>query len=796
MTTSPFPPEIVDVVTSSHHQDYRIVAKHPSWASSIDLAPTVADITYDETRAPRVEFTMSMPVPSMSVINQLDPRTGVRIDVYVGYISESGTRWVYRIADLGLRDRRVSRPADEMTLEASSDEMLLIDNSPVVQKFMVSPSITNAMEQLIHEGVRGAVISEETTQGQEAIVLETVTDRWNTVADLADRIGVQVFDNGLREWFIKDQPLMDPAQIAGTLIVGENGTIINSESGQSRDEWANSVHLNYTWTDVGDGEQREVNGWAYQKTGAFATTGPAGIKTYYESRNVPSGVSAANASARSILKRVMSRANSVTLTAVAMYWLRPGMTINVKLPERNTEMHLVSSVKFNITDGTMQVVTRQADLAQEVRTMKWKGYEWSVRPTQDFHGPGPNAWSDSEQAATIDSNGDLILSIFKDNTGVYRAVELEGPHFGYGQYEWVIDTNPQNWPEEPVLGLFTYDDVDDGTAFYRELDIEFSKWNFAPEPSRSWFSVQPVVAPVYAPGHPSSGDQEPWVTKEERIHDHRLTSATPYRGYFIWQPGQVYFRMVDANGVLLGEHLVNNEVPQPGNETTRMNLWLLEGRAPSNGATSIPVRLKDFTFTPGVRTGRKKASQTVLDFTTAAGQQQVAYKKGTPEQGNPESFFLNNQLHIKCTKPLYSIAYTGSVFDLTDSSVFIRVDQVPDVGDFTTEAIWELRFDDEEYLNFYWSGNHIYAQRFNQGVKTSIDMGEYDPVAHKYWRVTENDGKVFFSTSPNATSWTTHNELLHNMGDRMKMLRMRFECGYFGTNTNPRDFIIGSINKI
>ncbi len=412
----------------------------------------------------------------------------------------------------------------------------------------------------------------------------------------------------------------------------------------------------------------------------------------------------------------------------------------------------------------------------------WEGKRWTVRPMMDSQGPGPNAWSNGLDAAFVDANGYLNLSMHKDAKGIWRAVELEGPHLGYGQYTWVVDTDPNGWDIEPVLGLFTYDDGDNGTAAYREIDIEFSKWNFAPEPSRNWFSVQPVSETINGVN----------VVNEYLTSDHAVSSATPYTLSFIWEPGQVYFRAVDANGLLLGEHVVTERVPVPSTETTRMNLWLIEGRAPST-ANDVTVVLRGFTHTPGVTHTRPAASTISMDFTY--GVEGFAMKtSGTP--GGPLSHITDYQLALECNGADYSVAYSGSVFNLTGSSVDIRVNGLPLGGNYTQEALYMLRYDQHNYFSIFFSAGGMYGRVRENGVNRDVFLANEDLWnGQRYWRIREAAGSVYFEFSGNRTTWTQVGTLTHTYGNKLKSLRVRFECGYYGTETASPPFLIGAINK-
>jgi hypothetical protein len=399
------------------------------------------------------------------------------------------------------------------------------------------------------------------------------------------------------------------------------------------------------------------------------------------------------------------------------------------------------------------------------RPLRWSGYDWKVRATTSSMGPGPNHWSDTPLAAEVGTDGSLRLGIFFSG-GAWQCVEVVGPHLGYGKYEWVVATDPTNWDIKPVLGLFTYDDSDDGSHAYRELDIEFSLWNYAAEKSRCWYSVQPVTG------------------FENRMEDHGVTNATPYTCTMIWQAGQVYFKTLDANGKLLGEHVCKDNVQVPGSETIRANLWLQNGLPPQNGQP-VTARLNSFTFTPSVTHSLVSAANTTITFT----------------DGTPGSLTLkagatitSNKLQLACAAGDYSVAFTGSVFDLTSSSIDTHVVQVPATGNGTTEALFEVRYDADNYLTMFVSGGGFYARLRQASVNTTSALPAYNATTHAYWRIREAAGTVYFDTSSDRASWTNRYSHAHTLDTKIQTMRVRYECGYYGTETSPLPLIIGAIN--
>lgn len=354
MTTAPFLTDTEDVLRSAHAQVIRARATHPSFPAPVELDLTDARIDWDEKRAPRVQASLECVAPDLGTVDLLDPRAGVRVDIEAGYVRPDGTEDTHLVADLGIRRRTATEPGSTLRLELASDEARLIDAAPAAGYTLTDSSHADAIGQLIADGVYPAPPISAAVTG-DPVTVSPVTDRWSTAVDLADRLGAQVYDDGLRTWHIEPAPTL-----AGTpdlsITVGQAGTLTATDDTLDRDEWFNYVLLRYRWTDTA-GVDQQVLGTAYVATGPYAITGPAGKRIFIDEREIPTTQADANAAAAAVLDRQLSRGTTYRLTAIAAWWLRPGMTVAVTLPGRSVQLHLVGRVQFN-RDGTMDLSTR------------------------------------------------------------------------------------------------------------------------------------------------------------------------------------------------------------------------------------------------------------------------------------------------------------------------------------------------------------------------------------------------------------------------------------------------------
>ena len=193
-------------------------------------------------------------------------------------------------------------------------------------------------------------------------------------------------------------------------------------------------------------------------------------------------------------------------------------------------------------------------------TIQFSGFTWTVKEHSRKIGPGPNFFAASNVSVAADG---LHLRISRSGKKWTAAEVIADASFGYGTYTWTLAPVPELDPNV-VLGLFTWND--DPAFAHREIDIELARWGTATDPTNAQYVVQPWDAPD---------------------HDRRWTLA-PNLGStihsFTWSPGRVDFRSTTASGGLLQSwSYVGADVPVPGGENPRINLWLFRGAAPQNG---------------------------------------------------------------------------------------------------------------------------------------------------------------------------------------------------------------------
>jgi hypothetical protein len=212
----------------------------------------------------------------------------------------------------------------------------------------------------------------------------------------------------------------------------------------------------------------------------------------------------------------------------------------------------------------------------------FSGLSWEVKTSgSEVAGPGPNYFSDSEDNVWVDSDGALHLRIERRG-GVWYCAEIWSVEaLGYGEYSFLLDAGADQIDENAVLGLFTWDDHP--AEHNREIDIELSRWH-DPNNDNSQFVVQPYDTP---------GNMQ-------RFESDLNGESSTYR--FDWQASRIGFGAQvgtadpPASGDIIEEWEYSGaDIPTPGDARTHLNLWLYQGRIPSDGEP-VEVVINEFRF--------------------------------------------------------------------------------------------------------------------------------------------------------------------------------------------------------
>lgn len=215
----------------------------------------------------------------------------------------------------------------------------------------------------------------------------------------------------------------------------------------------------------------------------------------------------------------------------------------------------------------------------ETRTIQFAGRTWTVKYSPILVGPGPNYFSDEESDVWVDEQGFLHMRIVKRNSQWYSTEVICQDIAQHGTYTLSLGSRVDLLDKNVVLGFFTWD-TGSPQYHYREVDIEFSRWG-----EDTSLNAQFVI--------------QPWDVSGNRYRFALVLPGPESTHAFTWQPDQVQFESRDENGALLQSWIYTEttNIPPAGAGNARINLWLLNGWAPSDGQ-EVEVVIRSFDFSP------------------------------------------------------------------------------------------------------------------------------------------------------------------------------------------------------
>lgn len=157
---------------------------------------------------------------------------------------------------------------------------------------------------------------------------------------------------------------------------------------------------------------------------------------------------------------------------------------------------------------------------------------------------------------------------------------------------------------------------------------------------------------------------------------------------------------------------------------------------------------------------------------------------------NSSVFISGGQLHLNCTSGYPTLTAFGN-WDITNNWLEWQVVSYP-TGGGTCQSQVTITRDGSNSAQFM-INNGNWLSNVETGGSNSGTFGTYDPVNHKYMRMYNSTGTtLLFQGSPDGITWTTLDT--RTVTWDMRRVQPSFDCGYYGTETSPPDFVIDNIN--
>lgn len=367
--TNPYASKIGTLISSNLRHEATVTAvTRAGERIGLDVEDGGLTVTLDESWSPYAQASLTAAIPSsQATLDKLDPKLLVRLEIDAGYTYPDNQTELRPLARLAFRRRTVSRPANTLTVAAASGEARTQDHRLMWNTGVSRAGVNEAATWLIRRDLD--VTGDPFTFGSDfppGTAAAALADFevllgdpcWKGLDDLATRTDKRIYCDELGTWRITARPGVSGAgPVEHTLTVGEAGTVLEAETELDREEWYNAVILRYRWVGP-DKIERVVYGRAEVVDGAYSSY-TVGRRAYFEEYESPISQGGADAAAATKLRNLVTRGRSLKLSAIAAYWLRPGMTVSVTLPTGAPELQIVRRVDFQPLTGRMSLETRQ-----------------------------------------------------------------------------------------------------------------------------------------------------------------------------------------------------------------------------------------------------------------------------------------------------------------------------------------------------------------------------------------------------------------------------------------------------
>lgn len=353
-------------------------------ATALDVKS--ASVTLERTWSPYVTASLTIPKPTESTLNELDPRIKPRVSVFLSQdfgaseqvslltslfagltVAAVTTAWAgqflsqrtaeyfepwnasliipstRRDLDLSVRATSVDHNSGELTLELSSDEGYLQDYALVATE-NYTPGYTTLKAALNDALSRiGAVVQATALDGviePDASTWEPGQSAWDYLAPLLSAASLRLYCDERRFWYL----VGDNDVVPGALVLTDTETITQASDSISRNsEWFDAVVLKYSYRDAITGTTTV--------TYDTASNGPVTKVKFLEFNSAYPGPGSA---ARS-LARATGRGRVQSVQAVNDYTATPGQEARISLPGTLENIGTVQSVVWNLPGDIMAI---------------------------------------------------------------------------------------------------------------------------------------------------------------------------------------------------------------------------------------------------------------------------------------------------------------------------------------------------------------------------------------------------------------------------------------------------------
>lgn len=139
----------------------------------------------------------------------------------------------------------------------------------------------------------------------------------------------------------------------------------------------------------------------------------------------------------------------------------------------------------------------------------------------------------------------------------------------------------------------------------------------------------------------------------------------------------------------------------------------------------------------------------------------------------------------------YPGIYSATTWDFTSSALSVNLVQAPNVGNGTSSITMNVSPSTNNSISILVEGTNLVFRETVANVKSDTSIA-YSAVNHKWLRIREASGSVFWDTSPDGLNWTQQRTKSTTLV--LTTVTINIFAGFYGTEPTPGSSILDDLN--
>jgi len=152
------------------------------------------------------------------------------------------------------------------------------------------------------------------------------------------------------------------------------------------------------------------------------------------------------------------------------------------------------------------------------------------------------------------------------------------------------------------------------------------------------------------------------------------------------------------------------------------------------------------------------------------------------------------QLVMQCLSGFSSEANSVDYYDFTGSYALVEVVSPQGAGVSTQTYFFCRQIPDVNSVRWLIANTTLLAQRRVASTNTEVFATPFDATNHRWLRIREDAGTVYWDTSADGFTWTNRATWVSTF--TLTALKVVLGSGYWGTETSPASAVVDNFNLI